>query len=120
VPVKPEGGQIVVTERLRPFFPYAGNCLRQTAEGSVLMGSSHEERGFDEGADVATGGRLCRAALCIFAHLAEAGVVRLWGSLRVMTPDGLPIYEESRRHPGAFAIGCASRLFPHGGCLNPP
>jgi len=34
--------------------------------------------------------------------------VRTWAALRVMAPDGLPIYQESREHPGAFACTCHS------------
>ncbi|KRE14511.1 FAD-dependent oxidoreductase [Bosea sp. Root483D1] len=108
MPVEPERGQIVVTERVRPCFPYAANCLRQTAEGSFLFGSSHEEVGFDEGTQVATAADLCATALRVLPGLDSAGVVRFWGSLRVMTPDGLPIYEESSRYPGAFAATCHS------------
>lgn len=108
MPVRPERGQIVVTERLAPFLPYATNCIRQSVEGTVLLGSSHEDRGFDDGTDVPTGAALCQTAIRIFPALAEARVVRAWGSLRVMTPDGLPIYEESTRCPGAFAVTCHS------------
>ncbi|MET3792762.1 NAD(P)/FAD-dependent oxidoreductase [Aquamicrobium terrae] len=108
MPVKPERGQIVVTERVKSFLPYATNCVRQSVEGTVLLGSSHEERGFDEGTDVATTAALCRTAARVFPALADATVVRSWGSLRVMTPDGLPIYEESARYPGAFAVTCHS------------
>ena len=43
-----------------------------------------------------------------FPHLAEARVVRTWGALRVMTPDGLPIYDQSDSYPGAFAASCHS------------
>jgi glycine/D-amino acid oxidase-like deaminating enzyme len=108
MPVKPERGQIVVTERIKPFLPYATNCIRQSVEGTVLLGSSHEDRGFDDGTDVPTAAALCRTAARVFPALAEATVVRSWGSLRVMTPDGLPIYEESARFPGAFAVTCHS------------
>lgn len=108
MPVTPERGQIVVTERMKPFLPYVTNCIRQSVEGTVLLGSSHEERGFDEGTDVATAAALCKTAVRVFPRLANAGVVRAWSSLRVMTPDGLPIYEESARCPGAFAVTCHS------------
>ncbi|WP_029354499.1 FAD-dependent oxidoreductase [Bosea sp. 117] len=108
IPVRPERGQIVVTERVKPFFAYVGSGVRQTAEGSFLIGSSHEEAGFSEGTDVATAARLCASAVRTFPRLAEVNVVRLWGSLRVMTPDGKPIYEESQTHPGAFAATCHS------------
>lgn len=108
MPVQPERGQIVVTERVSPCLDYAANCLRQTVEGSFLLGSSHEKAGFDESTQPATAANLCRTALRVLPALAEAGIVRMWGSLRVMTPDGLPIYEESRSHPGAFAATCHS------------
>ncbi|HEU5093570.1 MAG TPA: FAD-dependent oxidoreductase, partial [Reyranella sp.] len=42
-PMKPERGQIVVTERLRPFLHYPVVTLRQTDEGTVMIGDSKEE-----------------------------------------------------------------------------
>jgi glycine/D-amino acid oxidase-like deaminating enzyme len=108
MPVRPERGQILVTERLRPFFRYASDCLRQTDEGTVLLGSSHEERGFDEGTDVPTGAGLCRTAIRVFPGLAEANITRTWGSLRIMSPDGLPIYASSREYSGCFGVTCHS------------
>jgi hydrogen cyanide synthase HcnC len=32
----------------------------------------------------------------------------MWAALRVMSPDGFPIYEQSERFPGAFAATCHS------------
>jgi len=37
-------------------------------------------------------------------------VVRTWGSLRVMTPDGFPIYQASSECPGAFVVTCHSGI----------
>ena len=42
-PMRPERGQIVVTERLRPFLHYPVVTLRQTDEGTVMIGDSKEE-----------------------------------------------------------------------------
>lgn len=108
LPVRPERGQILVTERVAPSFPYAANCLRQTEEGTFLFGSSHEEAGFDTGTDVATAVRLARQAVRVLPALADLALVRHWGALRILTPDGLPIYEQSPEHPGAFAVTCHS------------
>jgi len=108
LPIMAERGQIVVTERVAPFFPYVANCLRQTEEGSFLFGSSHENAGLDEGTDVETAARLTRTALSVFPALGDASVLRVWGALRVMTPDGRPIYQQSDRYPGAFGITCHS------------
>ena len=41
--MRPERGQIVVTERLRPFLNYPVVTLRQTDEGTVMIGDSKEE-----------------------------------------------------------------------------
>jgi len=35
-------------------------------------------------------------------------VIRAWAASRVMSPDGLPLYGESRSHPGAFLVACHS------------
>jgi len=32
----------------------------------------------------------------------------MWAALRVMSPDGFPIYDQSVRYPGAFAATCHS------------
>ena len=34
--------------------------------------------------------------------------MRVWGALRVMSPDGYPIYQESRTYPGIFSASCHS------------
>ena len=34
--------------------------------------------------------------------------MRSWAALRVMTPDGLPVYEASTTHPGAWVVSCHS------------
>ena len=44
----------------------------------------------------------------IFPALKEASIIRMWAALRVMSPDGFPIYEQSERFPGAFAATCHS------------
>ena len=44
----------------------------------------------------------------VFPRLRDANIVRTWAALRVMSPDGFPIYEQSERYPGAFAATCHS------------
>jgi glycine/D-amino acid oxidase-like deaminating enzyme len=108
-PVAPVRGQIMITERLPPFLPYPTSLIRQTDEGTVQIGESQEpEAGFDDGTrpDVLAG--MARRAIRLFPRLRPARVVRAWGALRIMTPDALPLYEESRSHPGAFVASCHS------------
>jgi glycine/D-amino acid oxidase-like deaminating enzyme len=109
MPVYPLQGQIVVTERLRPFLHYPTHVARQTAEGSVMLGDSQEDVGFDTSTKVAVLRDIATRNVAIFPALQEATIVRMWAALRVMSPDGFPIYAQSEQFPGAFAPTC------HGG-----
>jgi len=108
MPVNPLRGQIIVTERVKPFLEHATHVIRQTEEGGVMMGDSHEDVGFDNGTLVPVVRDIAARNLAVFPHLRDANVVRVWGALRVMTPDGFPIYQQSERYPGAFAATCHS------------
>ena len=107
-PVRPDHGQILVTERIAPWLNHPTLNVRQTDEGSLLLGGSEVERGFDTSALVRTSRDIARRAVRVFPRLAGLRVVRSWGALRVMTPDGFPIYERSKTHPGAFVFTCHS------------
>lgn len=108
VPVRPERGQILVTERVAPFFPYPANGVRQTGDGTVMLGTSNEEVGFDNSATAGTGAKIARAALRVAPSLADLHIVRQWAGLRVLTPDSYPIYVQSTEFPGAFVAVCHS------------
>ena len=108
MPVTPLRGQVIVTERVRPFLDFATHTVRQTEEGSVMLGDSQEDVGFDAGVTTPVLRQIAARNLVAFPLLRDANVVRVWGALRVMTPDGYPIYEQSRSHPGAYAVTCHS------------
>ena len=107
-PVVPTRGQILVTERLRPFLPYPTNKLRQTDEGTVQVGDSIEDVGFNDDTTHDVLRFMAQRAIRTFPLLRDVNLVRAWGALRVMTPDGFPIYEESQSCPGAFVATCHS------------
>ena len=108
VPVHPERGQILVTERVNRFLEHPTAFVRQTSEGSVLLGDSHEDVGFDDGTSVdVMRGIACRARLA-FPFLERVRVIRAWGALRILTPDGLPVYDQSAECPGAFSASSHS------------
>lgn len=108
MPVSPLQGQILVTERIKPFLHYATHVLRQTAEGSVMLGDSQEDVGFDITTRVSVLQRIAERNVAMFPALKDASIVRMWAALRVMSPDGFPIYDQSARFPGAFAATCHS------------
>lgn len=108
VPVRPQRGQLLVTERTEPFLNYPMQTVRQTDEGTVMIGDSQEEVGADPSVTREVAAVLAHRAIRIFPQLATLNVVRSWGCLRVMTKDGFPIYEQSATWPGAFNASCHS------------
>jgi glycine/D-amino acid oxidase-like deaminating enzyme len=108
VPVRPQRGQLIALERVRRFMHCPMGTLRQTDEGTVLIGDSQEEAGFDTTTGSAVLATLADRARRIYPMLADVRVVRTWAALRVMSPDGFPVYEQSRVAPGAFVATCHS------------
>lgn len=107
-PIKPTRGQVLITERLKPFLDYVTNKCRQTKEGSVQLGSTADHVGFDDGTTTDKIEWLARRGVETFPALADARLVRAWGALRPLTPDGYPIYQESRTCPGGYVVSSHS------------
>jgi glycine/D-amino acid oxidase-like deaminating enzyme len=108
VPVDAVRGQILITERLQPFLHYPTLHVRQTQEGGLQIGDSHEHVGLDDGTSGEIMAKIARRAVRLFPLLESVQLVRAWGALRVMTSDGYPIYQQSTNCPGAFAISTHS------------
>ncbi len=122
LPLVPQKGQLLVTERVKPFlsFPFSG--IRQTGCGSVMIGYTQENTGFDITTSVSGAAGLAQRAMRIFPELRYTRVVRSWASLRVLTKDGLPIYDELEDYPGCFILGthsCVSLASIHSTMLVP-
>lgn len=107
-PVRPVRGQVLVTEKMQPFLDYGTNFIRQTVEGGCIIGESSEEAGYDDGTTLPVLRETARRAALAFPVLKHARIVRSWGALRIMTPDGTPVYQQSSRHPGVFAVSVHS------------
>jgi len=107
VPVRPQRGQLIVTEKTAPFLHYPVSTVRQTDEGGVMLGDSQEEAA-DPDVGLPVISVLADRAVRMFPRLASLNVVRTWAALRVMTRDGFPIYDQSARCPGAFVATCHS------------
>jgi glycine/D-amino acid oxidase-like deaminating enzyme len=107
-PVRPLKGQVLVTERARRVLPMPTTTVRQTLEGGIMLGDSQEDVGFDLSQTPAVIKAIARRAVLSFPWLRDLQVVRAWAALRVMPPDGLPIYDQSERFPGAFTANCHS------------
>jgi len=108
IPVTPEKGQVLITERARPCLPLPCHSFRQTAEGNFLLGSSQEKMGYDVQTKPKVIQNIANRAKTTLPMLADLRIVRCWAALRVLTPDKMPIYEESESYPKAFAIALHS------------
>lgn len=108
VPTAPDRGQILVTQRMPTLFRHPMARLRQTEEGSIMIGASHDRSADSTELDIETSARLAARARRLVPALAGARIVRTWAALRVMSPDGFPIYAESETCPGAFVVTCHS------------
>jgi glycine/D-amino acid oxidase-like deaminating enzyme len=106
--IRPERGQILVTERVRPFLKYPTIQIRQTGEGALQIGASQEDVGLDDGTSAPVISEIANRACQIFPLLEQVRMVRCWAALRVMSADGCPIYQRSQMHPGATLVNCHS------------
>ena len=96
LPVRPMRGQIL---RLLPDPPapwplvadHEGRYLVPRENGTLLVGATKEDVGYDDGVTEAGRAMLTTAALALFPSLEQARVVERWAGLRPMSPDTLPI-----------------------------
>jgi len=120
IPVMPQKGQLLVTERMAPFLPFPMSGIRQTDNGSVMIGYTQENTGFDVDTSTAATRQLAGRALSAFPGLSHAQVVRSWAGLRVLTKDGFPIYDTIDEH--AFLLvthSCVTLASLHASLLPP-
>ena len=73
-----------------------------------MIGDSLEETGFESRVTTAVIATMADRAVRMFPMLKGLNVVRTWSALRVMSPDGFPIYDQSVSHPGAYLVTCHS------------
>lgn len=110
VPIRPQRGQVLITERMPHLINRPSDEIRQVNEGTIQIGASAEEVGPDDTETVQTTAALASNAIRQYPVLAKAQLVRSWGALRIMSPDGFPIYQQSEQHPGAYFATCHSGI----------
>ena len=108
LPVHADQGQVLVTEKVKESFSFATGTVRQTDNGSFLLGASSKQIGIDTRTDLPTLAEVASYCISVFPFLGNLRLQRAWGALRVMTPDGCPVYQQSETHPGLFSFACHS------------
>ncbi len=107
-PVRAQRGHILITAKLPPLMNRPSDVIRQVDDGGVQIGASAEEVGPDDREMLGVSARLAKDAITLFPALAKANLVRSWAALRIMSPDGYPIYQQSSQYPGAWFVTCYS------------
>lgn len=121
LPVRPRRGDLLVTSRMRHRIfhkvydaDYVGavgsgdealqtsSVVESTASGTVLIGSSRQQVGFDSRLRVDTLAEIAAKALRLFPFLADAAVMRSYGGFRPFMPDHVPVIGEDPRMPGLW------------------
>ncbi len=91
IPVVPSRGQVITTERTRRVLNRPVGSLRQTDDGTVIIGVTYQFVGPDLRIVYDDMTRNAHRALRLFPGLSHLNVIRLWAGLRPFTVDGLPI-----------------------------
>lgn len=121
LPVRPRRGVVLVTTRMphRIFHKvydadYVGavesnaadlqtsSVVESTEAGTVLIGSSRQQIGFDASLSVAVLRELAAKALRLFPFLGDMSVMRSYGGFRPFMPDHLPVIGPDHRLPGLW------------------
>lgn len=108
LPIEPVRGQILVSERARPVIRNLTHLVRQTPEGSIMFGDSHEHAGLDDSTTVAAMRDIAANAIRVFPFLRPLRIVRVWACLRPMPLDGFPIYDRVPGHRNAIVLNSHS------------
>ncbi len=121
LPVRPRRGMVLVTTRMpHKIFhkvydgDYFGatqssdaalqtsSVVESTASGTVLIGSSREQVGFDERMRVQVLSEIAAKSLRLFPFLENASIMRSYGGFRPFMPDHLPVIGPDHRATGLW------------------
>jgi glycine/D-amino acid oxidase-like deaminating enzyme len=121
LPVKPRRGMVLVTTRMPHRIhhkvydgDYVGavgsndaalqtsSVVESTAAGTVLIGSSRQQIGFDSSLQVDVLRELARKAIALFPFLGAESIMRSYGGFRPFVPDHLPVIGADARMPGLW------------------
>ncbi len=84
-------GQVITTEQFPRILRRPVGSLRQTADGNILIGVTHDFTGYDRGVTYKAITQNTTRACRIFPVLKNLQSIRFWAGLRPWPIDGLPI-----------------------------
>ncbi len=102
--ISPLRGQLMVSERTKRVLTFPILIVRQTMDGTFMIGLSTEDTAHDAKVTVEAMKSQASNAIKLFPELAKINWVRGWGAIRVMTPDGGPIYDRLSEHKNIYVL----------------
>ncbi len=108
--IYPQRGQLMVSARCERKLDIPLLSVRQTQDGTYLLGLSTENTALDAGVTAEAMKSQAANAVRIFPELANLNWVRGWGAIRVMTPDGGPIYSKIPGHENISVLALHSGI----------
>lgn len=106
--VRAQRGELLITEKIGDRLPFLSSTIRQVDEGGIQIGGTKADVGLDNSETLEVMCGLAKHAVSVLPMLADVRVIRAWGALRVLSPDGYPVYTQSAEKPGAYLVTCHS------------
>ena len=106
--IRPQRGELIITEKLSERLPFLSSTIRQVDEGGIQIGGTKEDAGLNDSETLDVMTKLAQHAVAVYPPLADVRMVRAWGALRIISPDGYPVYAQSPEHSGAYLVTCHS------------
>ena len=100
----------MVTQRCERVLRIPILCVRQTPDGTFVIGLSTEDTALDTRVTTEAMKSQAANAIRLFPELAKVNWVRAWGAIRVMTPDGAPIYSKLPDHDNITVVALHSAV----------
>ncbi|MCP4119542.1 MAG: FAD-binding oxidoreductase [Desulfobacteraceae bacterium] len=108
--IYPQRGQLMVTERHERRLKVPLLSVRQTPDGTFMIGLSSEDTALDTRVTPEAMKSQAANAIRLFPMLGKLNWVRAWGAIRVMTPDGAPIYSRVQGHGNITVLALHSAV----------
>jgi glycine/D-amino acid oxidase-like deaminating enzyme len=102
LPLRFDRGQILITAQARKLLHHPTDSIRQTEEGNILIGTTHEDAGLDTSTTSAATAKIARNALRTYPVLKNLQVIRQFAGIRPMPADGKPYLGPVDRFPGLY------------------
>lgn len=108
--IYPQRGQLMVSQRCRRVLKIPVLCTRQTPDGTFLIGLSTEDTAMNSRVSIEAMKSQAENAVRLFPLLRTINWVRSWGAIRVMTPDGAPIYGKLQTYENITVLALHSAV----------